>query len=250
MNNNPHWITCIDQKRRFNLLCILEELSSLLNREEPDFVIIGAMALLIQGFIGGYKVLWDVDLLFKDAESIEAFRKAEKSPHARIVELDDEIVKNKQIGSLHSVWSFNKTWFNVDYIIKDDLYEFYNPKEQRKEPHREKVEYENREYPIELYLAHPLDIFTEKMVSPRMEKELETSNDFGVDIRHCFYMLQKFGNEEWFWQGIKKSAGKIGKESQLQKHLAILMSTKDQLGYGDVELPLDVMDRVKNLREE
>jgi hypothetical protein len=247
MDNNAHWLMYIDSKRRKNLLLILEELSSLLNKEEPDFVIIGAMALLIQGFIGGYKVLWDIDMLFKNAESIEKFRKMEKSPDVRIVELDNEIVKNKQIGSLHSVWSFNKTWFNVDYIIKDNFYHFYNPEEKWKEPYRKTIKYKNRNYFIELYLAHPLDIFTEKMVSPRMEKELETSNDFGVDIRHCLYMLQNFGTEDWFWQGIKKSASKITKEKELKKHLNILVKMREQLGYGDAELPDDIMNRIKKL---
>jgi hypothetical protein len=247
MDKHTHWLTCIDQKRRKNLLLILQEISSLVNKEEPDFVIIGAMALLMQGFIGGYKVLWDVDLLFRDAACIEAFRKTKKSPEARIVELDEEIVKNKNIGSLHSVWSFNKTWFNVDYIIKGDLYHFYNPKERWKKPYQETVAYENEIYSIELHLAHPLDIFTEKMLSPRMEKELQTSDDLGVDIRHCFYMLQEFGHQEWFWKGIKKGARKIGKEAQLQKHLTMLVNMKNQLGYGDVELPDTLAEKIASI---
>ncbi len=247
MDKNMHWLTCIDKKRRKNLLLILQELSSLVNKEEPDFVIIGAMALLMQGFIGGYKVLWDVDLLFKDAACLEAFRKTKKSPDVRIVELDEEIVKNKNIGSLHAVWSFNKTWFNVDYIIKGDLYQFYNPKEKWKQPYREKVEYEDGIYAIELHLAHPLDIFTEKMLSPRMEKELENSDDLGVDIRHCFYMLQEFGHQEWFWKGIRKGACKLGKEAQLQKHLTMLVTMKEQLGYGDVELPDTLRESIRSI---
>ncbi|GAH55209.1 unnamed protein product, partial [marine sediment metagenome] len=179
MKEREHWLSFIDVKRRQNLLLILEELSSLLDKKNPNFIIIGAMSILIQGFIGGYKVLWDVDLLFRNSDGIMDFRKKEKSKNLRIVELDDGIVQNKNIGSLHTVWSFSTTWFNVDYIIKSNLFDFYNPLKRRKEPHNETVRFQNRDYHIILFLADPLDVFVEKIVSPRMEKELNLRDDFG-----------------------------------------------------------------------
>ncbi len=247
MKEREHWLSFIDVKRRQNLLLILEELSSLLDKKNPNFIIIGAMSILIQGFIGGYKVLWDVDLLFRNSDGIMDFRKTEKSKNLRIVELDDGIVQNKNIGSLHTVWSFSTTWFNVDYIIKSNLFDFYNPLKRRKEPHNETVRFQNRDYHIILFLADPLDVFVEKIVSPRMEKELNLRDDFGVDIRHCLHMLKRFGEEEWFWRSIKMSAIEINRKGKLKKHLVQLIEIKDELGYADTKLPDSIQERINQL---
>ena len=247
MKEKEHWLSFIDVKRRQNLLLILEELSSLLNKKNPNFIIIGAMSILIQGFIGGYKVLWDVDLLFRNSDGIMDFRKKEKSKNLRIVELDDGIVQNKNIGSLHTVWSFNTTWFNVDYIIKSNLFDFYNPLKRRKEPYNDTVRFQNRDYHITLFLADPLDVFVEKIVSPRMEKELNLRDDFGVDIKHCLYMLKRFGEEEWFWRNVKKSAIEINRRERLKKHLIQLIEIKDELGYTETKLPDSIQERINQL---
>jgi hypothetical protein len=247
MNNKEHWLTFIDTKRRHNLLLTLEELSTLTNKKVPDFVVIGAMSLLIQGFIGGYKVLWDVDLLFKNGDCIMDFRKKKKSKDLRIVELDDRIVENRDIGSLHAVWSFNKTWFNVDYIIKGDLFHFYNPLKRGEQPYTEIIRYNNKDHHISLFLADPIDVFVEKIVSPRMEKELKLMDDFGVDIKHCLYMIQKFGEENWFWKKTKDSATEIDEKEELKKRLINLIAIKDKLGYADTKLPDNIQDRINKL---
>lgn len=247
MEKKEHWLSFIDAKRRENLLLTLEELSSLVDKKNPDFIVIGAMSLLIQGFIGGYKALWDVDLLFKNSDGIMDFRKKRKSKNLRIVELDEGIIRNKDISSLHTVWSFNNTWFNVDYILKTKLFDFYNPLKRRKEPYSEIIRFENRDYHITLFLADPIDIFVEKMVSPRMEKELNLRDYFGVDIRHCLYILQRYGDKDWFWRKVKESGNEINEKERFRKHLVLLTRIKDELGYADTILPEDIHERVNKL---
>ncbi|MCK4235003.1 hypothetical protein KAX75_11275 [candidate division WOR-3 bacterium] len=247
MKHKQHWLSFVDEKRKQNLLLILEELSSLVDKEIPDFVIIGAMSLLIQGYIGGYKVLWDVDLLFKNIDAIMNFRKREKSKNLRVVELDDGIIQNKNIGSLHSVWSFNTTWFNVDYIIKGNLFKFYNPMKRKKEPYCETVRFNKRNHYINLFLANPIDIFVEKIVTPRMEKELNLRDDFGVDIKHCLYILESYSEEDWFWREVKMAAIELKGKELLKDRLIQLLEIKDELGYDYIKLPSKTHDIINHL---
>ncbi len=248
INKHEHWLSYIDGKRRKNLVLILQELSRLLNTDNPQFVIIGAMSLLMQGAIRGYKVLWDVDLLFKNANAILDFIAGKKTENLRIVQMENEIVQNKNIGSIHTLWSFDKTWFNVDYIIKGGLFDFYNPLKRKNHPfHTEMVQFENRDYRIELLLADFTDIFIEKMVFPRMQKQLDQKDDLGVDIRHCLYMLHNFGKKDWFWEKIKATSMDTNNRDMLKQNLIRLIEIKDELGYSDTTLPNNIYKRIRSL---
>jgi len=248
MDKKEHWVSCIDNKRTVNLLLILEELTRLLDKSKNPFVIIGAMSLLLQGYIRGYRVLWDIDLLFKNIDAIMDLTMTEKSKRLRIVEMDSSIVQNKTIGSLHTVWSFDKTWFNVDYIVKTGLFDFYNPlKRGNQAYHIETVRFQNKDYYIKLLLADVSDIFVEKMTFPRMQKQLQQKDDFGIDIRHCLYILSTLGKKNRFWKRVRESSLEINLTAALKRNLLHLVRIKNELGYEETKLPQNIITRINKL---
>jgi len=72
---------------------------------------------------------------------------------------------SEKITRFHTAWSFTKTWFNVDYILREGIFEFYTENLSSLKPYTTIVELKDGKFPIELYLAHPWDLFVEKVLS-------------------------------------------------------------------------------------
>jgi len=241
---SPEWINYVSKKRQKVLLQILEELSLLQDKKELNFIIIGALPLLINGYLN-YKVYWDIDLLFKDRQSLQGFISEPKPDSLRIVDYDEHLMVNKNISSLHTAWSFNKTWFNVDYIIKERRYfEFYTWKKENLKFYRESVLFNNREFRIDIYLANPWDIIIDKITSPRTARDIELKVEFSVDIRHIFAIYQKEKDNEKFWRYVFRKAAFFEKEQTFKKKFFKILSLAPELGYEQIKISDEVLKKL------
>lgn len=239
------WYFWVDEKRRRNLLKILEELGRLQNKVDPEFILIGAMSLLIRGMLH-YTVQWDIDLLFRNEDTLSLFIAEKKSKDLRIVHYDNEIMRGKDISSIHTAWSFDKTWFNLDYILKPKSFEFYYSTLSREGPYQQCVDYEGKVYKINLFIAHPWDVFIEKLLSPRFQYELEKRDSMSVDIRHAIAIFEREKSNEKFWQMVGAKVRKLRKKRTFKKNLLELLHSLSELGYISVEVPDYVYGRIRN----
>lgn len=239
------WYFWVDEKRRHNLFKILEELSEVQSRLNPQFILIGALALLIRGVLH-YMVQWDIDLLFPNEEILSDFIAMEKSRGLRIVHYDEHLMRGKGIASLHTAWSFDRTWFNVDYILKPDIFVFYRSTLLDEGPYEEYVNYEGLSYRFGFFVAHPWDVFIEKVLSPRFQRELRSRDSMSVDIRHAVTMLQREKANEKFWQTVCAKIVQLRKTSVFKDNLFRLLSSLPELGYASVEVPEYLRERIRN----
>ncbi|HEX7320846.1 MAG TPA: hypothetical protein VF399_10885 [bacterium] len=211
---------------------ILQELSWLQEFPDLNFIIIGALSLLIQGYLH-YVVLWDIDLLFKNINQLKNFMDKPKTPSLKIFNIDNELVNNETISSLHTVWSFGKTWFNVDYILKKSIFQHYTKNTVLKQ-HQETMTIQNQLCSINLCLAHPWDVVIDKILSPRTGKELELKVDMSVDIRHIYSVYNKEQDNHVFWEYIMEKSSAIRKRKALKSRLKAILSIAQEIGYNDV----------------
>jgi hypothetical protein len=225
----------VDAKRRRNLLRILEELSKVLNHNEPNFIIIGAVPLLMTDYLD-YMAQWDIDILFRDNASLREFVSRAKPAGSRIVNYDDDFMASAGITSFHTAWSFDRTWFNVDYILRDKLFDFYAKDLRELNDYNRLIKLEGSNYQIRLWLAHPWDIFLEKALSPRAEQELALRVDMSVDIRHIFLIYQREKDCPEFWARVVGKARKFGLEERFKKNLLTVFNVRSELGYGHIEI--------------
>jgi hypothetical protein len=202
---NPEidWLEYVNENRRADVLETLQVLSSLLDRDRPQFVLIGALSLLLRRALFR-RSLWDVDLLFRDEDSLRELMVKARETGARIVHYDDELVVKTEISSMHTAWRFQNAWVNVDYILRDPYFEFYSKGLTLKEPFSERVSHQGNEYEVVLFVAHPWDVLIDKMLSPRFENELESKNFMGVDVRHVFLLLRLHGEMADFWEYVMR----------------------------------------------
>ncbi len=234
------WLKFVDQKRRKNLIAILQELSKYQQKDDLNFIIIGALPLLMLDYLN-WIVCWDIDLLFKDKERLREFMNRPKAPDLKIVSYDDDLMTTENITSFHTAWSFDKNWFNVDYILREPVFKFYTSDTMEYQPFTQSFKFENESFNISLYLAHPWDIFIEKVISPRAEKEIDLKIDLSVDIRHIFAIYLKEKENIEFWQHILKKIKAFNCETQFKGQLVKLFAIKGEIGYGDIEIsPLSV----------
>jgi hypothetical protein len=240
------WYFWVDEKRRHNLLKVLAELSKLQHEKPPQFILIGALALLIRGKLH-YMVQWDIDLLFRDEEKLLEFIDTEKSKSLRIVHYDDGLMRSEHIASLHTAWSFDRTWFNVDYILKPETFEMYLSTIEDEMPWEERLTHGSKEYHFSLYLAHPWDILVEKVLSPRLARELENADSMSVDIRHALTILEQEKENAHFWETLGRRTDQMAKKEPLKKTLLKLLSRLPDLGYTDVDLGDAVLRKIRDL---
>jgi hypothetical protein len=172
-----------------------------LDLRNPSFVLIGAFSLLLRRTLFR-RSFWDIDLLFRDETALRRFVGSEERTGARIVHYDDTMVLRPGISSLHTTWRFQRAWVNLDYILRAPYFEFYIGGLTGSKRFRECVHHAGRDYEISLYVAHPWDVLIDKMLSPRFEKELESRNSMGVDLRHVFLLLRLYGATQEFWDYI------------------------------------------------
>lgn len=231
----PNWLDHIDDKRRENLLQILVELSKLQNKDDLDFIIVGALPLLFRNYLK-YKVYWDIDILFKDDLHLKAFMEKEKSPNLKIVNLDDALMINKNISSLHTVWAFDNIWFNVDYILRPGFYEYHTADFAQQKQYKERIRLNDEQYEIELYIAHPWDIIVEKVFSPRLDRDFELKVDTSIDLRHIVAVYIQEKNNPDFWQYTLKKAKLLAGEKAFKDKFLKILDSLPEFGYGDTKI--------------
>lgn len=242
----PDWLNYVDEKRRKNLLQILEELSKFQNKENLNFIIIGALALLIRGYLK-YKRYWDIDILFKSEKKLKEFIKNPKSKSLKIVDYDDTLMVNKNITSFHTAWAFDRKWFNVDYILRKRFFEFYTHNINTLKPYRESVKMDNGNFQIDLYIAHAWDIIVEKIFSPRTERDIQLKIDASVDIRHIFVVYDREKHNTEFWFSVLKKAKLLGGKKEFKAKLLNILLSAEELGYRGLEITPDSIKILKDL---
>lgn len=232
---NPEWLNYIDEKRRVNLVQILGELSKLQTRADLDFIIIGALSLLLNKYLK-YKVYWDIDMLFRDKRHLETFIRKPKSKNLRIVNLDDNLMISKNISSYHTMWAFDHIWFNVDYILRQGFFEFYVHSIAQQKPYNEVIHLEDNTYIIDLCIAHPWDIFVEKVFSPRTVRDIDLKIDTSVDLRHIVAIYAQEKDNYDFWMHVLKKAQLLQGKDAFKKNLLNILNNLTELGYGEIEI--------------
>ncbi len=241
----PHWLSYVDSKRQHSLLQILQLLSVLQTKDKVNFITIGALPLLVAGYLQ-YSVYWDIDLLFKDEESLKEFIKRPKSETLKIVDYDDALMVSKNIASFHTAWAFDRIWFNVDYILRKGFFEFYTHKIKTLMPYTESLKEDDTHYEISLYLAHPWDIIVEKVVSPRAERDIELKIDTSIDIRHIFAVYKKEKNNMQFWRYIFEKTELLCTEQKFKAQFLKILSAATDLGYNDLEISATSLQMLKS----
>ena len=217
------------------MLQILAEVSQLQEKQDPDFIIIGALPLLMHNYLQ-YTALWDVDLLFRNEAKLKEFADSPKSKKLRIVDYDDELMVSAHITSFHSAWAYGKTWFNVDYILSNNLFKFYTEDTSYLMSYREQMSWGKENFVIALYLAHPWDIVASKVVSPRTERDISLGVDTSIDIRHIFAVYKKEKNNPDFWRRIISRARSLCTEGAFKPRFLALLKAAPALGYDDLEI--------------
>jgi len=233
------WYEYIDRKRRHNFLAILETLSRQQNKDTPQFFLIGAMALVMQNYLR-YQAWWDIDLLFRDEESLLSFAKNIKAPGLNIIQLDDEIIITSEIKSWHSMWSFGRTWANVDYIYRPERFQFFYETICDREPFSEIINVDNREYHIDLLLGDPWDIFVDKLTLQRVIDQLQRGDCMGKDFRHIDLILRHDHDNPDFWQHVMTKAEELDRKEVLCASLLRLAEIAPEAGYTQIRIPEEI----------
>lgn len=236
-----NWYEYIDRKRRHNFLAILEELSRLQDKDAPQFFVIGAMALLMQDYLH-YLAWWDIDLLFRDRVSLHRFADSAVAPGLQVTRMDDEIILDRDIECLHTMWSFNRTWANVDYIYRPQRFEFFSDTLQNRQPFSQTVRLDGSDYRINLLLGDPWDIFVDKLTLRRTVEQLQREDSFGIDLRHIVIILRQDHSNDQFWKHIVGRSAALGQKEILKEVLLRLIKIAPELGYADIGRPEEVIN--------
>lgn len=238
------WYNYIDRKRRPNFLAILEELSRWQaaptgTKHDPDFLLVGAVSLLMQGYLR-YLAWWDIDLLFRDQDALQRFAQNVAAPGLRIVRMDDEIISTEDITCLHTVWSFGRTWANVDYIYRPQRFQFFYETVRGRVPFSQTIEAGERAHQINLWLGDPWDIFVDKLTLRRTVEQLHRKDIFGIDLRHIVIILQRDHANQNFWKHIVTKSETLQRKDLLRDVLLRLIEIGPELGYQEVCDPKEV----------
>ena len=188
-----------------------------------------------------YIALWDVDLLFRSEARLKEFADSSKPDNLKIVDYDDELMVGRHITSFHSAWAFGKTWFNVDYILCDELFRFYTEEIPYLIRYEQLVKLNETDFRISLYLAHPWDIIVSKIVSPRTERDIALRADTSIDIRHIFAVYKKERDNVKFWRRMISRAQFFCAESVFKEKILGLLKVAPELGYDDVIVSPDFL---------
>ncbi len=234
------WLNYVDEKRRLNLIKVLVELSRLQDKNDLNFIIIGALTLLMQDYLK-YTAYWDIDLLFKNANRLKEFIYKPKSHGLQIVNYDDELMISEKITSFHTAWSFTRTWFNVDYILREGIFEFYTENIKQMKPYTALIELKDGKFPIDLYIAHAYDIFVEKVLSPRLEKDIDLKVDMSVDIRHIYIIYSKEFTNQNFWDYVQQKVIRINRDREFKDKLLKILKLAPEIGYDYIVIPESVL---------
>lgn len=230
------WIKYVDGKRQKSFLRTLETLSGLQDTDRINFIVIGALPLLISGYLE-YIVYWDFDLLFKDHTSLAEFKDLTNLKDLRIVDYDDQLMIGAHITSFHTAWTFDRKWINVDYILKPNIYDFFTHIMHRYGPLHQSIAHDGTTYHIGLFMAHPWDIIIDKVLSPRTARDLELCVDTSIDIRHILAVFRKEGTNQHFWDHVMTHAPRLGNIDTFKYTFWRIISLAPQLGYTNITIP-------------
>jgi hypothetical protein len=238
---SPSWCSLIDAERRRDFLAILASLSDSWKGMERPFLIVGALSLVLRERLH-FMAMWDIDLLFASEEEILAFIVRDPPPGVRVVHYDDELMRGAQITSFHSAWTTFGKWVNVDCMWRPTFYEFHHRTFLRDGPFVQEVDLEGEAYRLRFPLAHPWDVFIEKVTSPRFEAVVERGDGLHPDVRHVFSLLHSDGERDGFWSYVEEKASSFGLLDSVRKGLQRLRVQQELLGYVEFLLP-DGLDR-------
>jgi hypothetical protein len=213
----------------------LHALSKLQDRGRLNFIIIGALPLLVGRYLR-YRAFWDIDLLFKNKRLLAEFITTDKSPRLKIFHYRDRMMTSRAITSFHTAWGFENIWCNVDYIFKDRIYGLYMYRRGKSSAGPQLVEFDHGQFHIALYFAHPWDVVIDKLTSPRLKRDLDLRIDVSVDIRHVFRVYEREKDNPDFWKNVLKRAGYLGRGRELKRNFSDLLKRKDELGYQGIRI--------------
>jgi len=239
------WLNLVDEKRRKNMLGILQVLSNLQDKENLNFIIIGAIPLLIKGYFN-YTVYWDIDLLFPNVNCLRDFINKPKPKSMKIVNYDEDLMISENITSFHTAWAMDRSWMNVDYIMKGKAFEFYVEDTKMLELYTETIRFSGTDFHIALYFAHPWDVILEKILSPRTEKEADLRADMSVDIRHIYVVYRWEADNVNFWQHIFGKAKRFNRLIECKRKLLYILQISKDLGYEDINISTSVLEMLES----
>jgi len=222
MNSNPDWLEQIPQHYRRGLVSALADVSRFV---DSDFIIIGALPLLILGIID-YQAVWDIDLLFENQGDVDSF--------TRKFKYDSMIYDKPMIGSsittLRAAFKSCGVWFNIDLIVKDQVcYQIFS---RSAKIYSNLIEY-NGPFQMMLPLADPVSILADKLTSPRLIRDLKQGNSLSIDLRHIFYILNRFQDEEKFYPRLMDDGRSLSQVQLVTDNLAAIIKQKEGFGYCD-----------------
>lgn len=226
-----HWTDRLGEKRRADLLLVLNEISRLRAHGAPEFVVIGAIPLLVRGYLE-YRALWDVDLLFRDENAISAFASLPKDAGLRVVDYAGDCLRSHGITSYLTTWKFQRAWINVDLIARGALFEFF--RSGSSPPWIETFDLGDRHLTIELPCAAAWDIFVDKVLSPRMRRDIEAQASISVDLRHVAIICQRDGGDRRFWEHVVGQSRRLGREPEFLAMMRSIIRHAARVGYANL----------------
>jgi hypothetical protein len=224
------WYHSIASNRRKEMLEILTKISRLHQSHKLSFIIVGACSLVIRDCLK-YVAWWDVDLLFKSPEEIEKFKGVATTNRLKIFPIDEKIIDYGYLSSFQTMWGLNNVWYRVDYIYRENYYLFHSQSPLSSIIFQERVLWKNKSYSIEVPVAHPWNMFIDKLLSPRFEFDLKNRDSFSIDIRHLFILLEMYQTNPEFWQYLSSKTAEFNIQKTFKINLENLLEAKNNLGY-------------------
>ena len=232
---SKEWHQYVAENRRRAMLEILQEISRLYRLHRLPFILIGAASLLIRGCLR-YTAWWDLDLLFQSPRHIETFRQIPKRQHIQIFPIDEKLVDYGYLSSLQTMWGVYNIWYRVDYIFHNQLYEFHSLSPEESNLYQDTIHWRGEKYQLFLPVAHPWNIFIDKLLSSRLEYELQKGDAYSIDIRHLFILLDLYHREPDFWDYLSRKLSSPPQKEKFKHNLQLLLQKKDDLGYRELDL--------------
>ncbi len=103
------------------------------------------------------------------------------------------------------------------------------------------IELKEGKFPVELYIAHAYDIFVEKVLSPRLEKDIDLKVDMSVDIRHIYIIYSKEIENQNFWEYVQQRIERLNREREFKDKLLTILRIAPEIGYQNIEIPESVL---------
>ncbi len=247
MQDTSSWHEYINHKVRQTYLAVLNRIS----RTEVPAVVVGSGALLARCYYQK-NYWWDIDILFPDVESLESFSTDMRNAENLNIEfVDEELQKIPELYSLHTLWSYKNRqgiksgWVNVDMIVRRDYdwYSFHSRMLEKQGRFVEEVECGGETFPLNLSMAHPWGIFIEKILSPRLMKELATEDNYSYDARDIFTILEKDGKRPDFKRVLLEVLhNRLIDPGLFRERFTQIIYRKNWLGYGYQHIPKDLLE--------